>query len=99
MSREVAREAPHVTVASMPWVRRGTAGVTFEERAGIPTPCRSTGIGLALGVGRTGGILSAFAGSVLLAYAGAAGFFGAVGTVMLFHRRSHSGLVQTRRTN
>ena len=48
-----------------------------------PTPCRSTGIGLSLGVGRTGGILSAFAGSLLLAYAGAAGFFGAVGAVML----------------
>jgi AAHS family 4-hydroxybenzoate transporter-like MFS transporter len=48
-----------------------------------PTPCRSAGIGLALGVGRMGGILSAFAGSLLLAYAGAAGFFGAVGAVML----------------
>jgi MFS transporter, AAHS family, 4-hydroxybenzoate transporter len=49
----------------------------------FPTPCRSSGIGWALGAGRLGGILSAFAGGALLAIAGGRGFFGGVGAVML----------------
>ena len=40
-----------------------------------PTVCRSTGVGWALGVGRMGGILSAFFGAALFAQSGARGFF------------------------
>jgi AAHS family 4-hydroxybenzoate transporter-like MFS transporter len=40
-----------------------------------PTVCRSTGVGWALGVGRVGGILSAFFGAALFAQSGARGFF------------------------
>lgn len=50
----------------------------------FPTPCRSSGIGWALGSGRMGGILSAFAGGLLLTQAGATGFFGGVGVALLF---------------
>jgi MFS transporter, AAHS family, 4-hydroxybenzoate transporter len=49
----------------------------------FPTPCRSSGIGWALGAGRLGGILSSFAGGLLLAVAGGRGFFGGVAAVML----------------
>ena len=40
-----------------------------------PTVCRSAGVGWALGVGRVGGILSAFFGAALFAQSGARGFF------------------------
>lgn len=43
-----------------------------------PTEVRSTGVGSALGVGRFGGIFSAFAGGALLTQAGGAGFFGGI---------------------
>jgi AAHS family 4-hydroxybenzoate transporter-like MFS transporter len=50
----------------------------------FPTECRTSGIGLALSAGRLGGILSSFAGGMLLAQAGAAGFFGGIGAALLF---------------
>lgn len=40
-----------------------------------PTSCRSSGIGLAGGMGRIGGLLSALFGAAIMARAGAAGFF------------------------
>jgi hypothetical protein len=49
----------------------------------FPTECRTSGIGLALSTGRLGGILSSFAGGMLLAQAGAAGFFGGIGAALL----------------
>lgn len=49
----------------------------------FPTECRTSGVGFALGAGRLGGIISSFAGGFLLAQAGAAGFFGGVGAVLL----------------
>jgi hypothetical protein len=50
----------------------------------FPTECSTSGIGLALSAGRLGGILSSFAGGMLLAQAGAAGFFGGIGAALLF---------------
>ncbi|HEY5613810.1 MAG TPA: MFS transporter, partial [Lysobacter sp.] len=47
-----------------------------------PTACRSSGVGWALGVGRIGGIVSAFAGSMLLTQAGGAGFFGGIAVAL-----------------
>jgi MFS transporter, AAHS family, 4-hydroxybenzoate transporter len=49
----------------------------------FPTRCRSSGIGWALGAGRLGGILSAFGGGLLLAAAGANGFFWGVSAATL----------------
>jgi AAHS family 4-hydroxybenzoate transporter-like MFS transporter len=49
----------------------------------FPTECRASGVGWTLGAGRLGGILSSFAGGVLLTLAGAPGFFGGVGAVLL----------------
>jgi AAHS family 4-hydroxybenzoate transporter-like MFS transporter len=49
----------------------------------FPTECRASGVGCVLGAGRLGGILSSFAGGVLLARGGAPGFFGGVGAVLL----------------
>lgn len=49
-----------------------------------PTPLRATGVGWALGVGRMGGVLSSFSGSVLLGLgAGVAPFFAGVASVLL----------------
>ncbi|MBM5812369.1 MAG: MFS transporter [Gammaproteobacteria bacterium] len=48
-----------------------------------PTACRSSGVGWALGVGRLGGILSSFAGGLLLARGSSHDFFGGIGLVML----------------
>jgi AAHS family 4-hydroxybenzoate transporter-like MFS transporter len=48
-----------------------------------PTPCRSSGLGWALGTARLGGILSSYGGSLLLAN-GSATFFGGIsGTLVL----------------
>jgi AAHS family 4-hydroxybenzoate transporter-like MFS transporter len=48
-----------------------------------PTRIRSTGIGTALGVARPGGILSSFAGPVLLAFGGGlTPFFTGIGLVL-----------------
>jgi MFS transporter, AAHS family, 4-hydroxybenzoate transporter len=44
----------------------------------FPTQCRTSGVGFASGAGRLGGIISSFAGGILLAQAGAAGFFAGV---------------------
>jgi MFS transporter, AAHS family, 4-hydroxybenzoate transporter len=49
----------------------------------FPTRCRTAGVGLALGAGRLGGILSSFAGGALLAQAGPRGFFGGIGVAVL----------------
>jgi AAHS family 4-hydroxybenzoate transporter-like MFS transporter len=49
----------------------------------FPTPCRSSGVGWALGWGRLGGILSAFASGGLLAQAAAPGFFGGIACVLV----------------
>jgi AAHS family 4-hydroxybenzoate transporter-like MFS transporter len=50
-----------------------------------PTRIRSTGVGAALGVARPGGILSAFAGPVLLAFGGGlAPFFTGIAAVLAF---------------
>ncbi|HEX7036614.1 MAG TPA: MFS transporter [Pseudomonadales bacterium] len=48
----------------------------------FPTGCRASGVGFALGSGRLGGILSAFAGGLLLAHGAAAGFFAGVASVL-----------------
>lgn len=48
-----------------------------------PTVCRSSGVGWALGTGRLGGILSSFAGGVLLAQGGGGSFFSGVAIVLL----------------
>jgi AAHS family 4-hydroxybenzoate transporter-like MFS transporter len=48
-----------------------------------PTVCRSAGVGWALGVGRVGGILSAFFGAALFAQSGARGFFLGVGYALV----------------
>ncbi len=48
-----------------------------------PTVCRSSGVGWALGVGRLGGILSSFAGALLLAQGSSHSFFGGIALVML----------------
>jgi len=47
-----------------------------------PTACRSSGVGWALGFGRIGGIVSAFAGGLLLTQAGGAGFFGGMAAAL-----------------
>lgn len=49
-----------------------------------PTSCRASGLGWALGMARFGGILSSFAGSVLLGFGGgAASFFTGIAAVLL----------------
>jgi MFS transporter, AAHS family, 4-hydroxybenzoate transporter len=48
----------------------------------FPTECRTSGIGLALGAGRVGGIASSLGGGVLLTLTGAAGFFGCIAAVL-----------------
>jgi AAHS family 4-hydroxybenzoate transporter-like MFS transporter len=48
-----------------------------------PTFCRSSGVGWALGAGRLGGIVSAFAGGVLLTQGGGRSFFIGVAFVLL----------------
>jgi len=47
-----------------------------------PTECRSSGVGWAAGVGRLGGILSAFSSGLLLTRFGGAGFFAAIAIVI-----------------
>jgi MFS transporter, AAHS family, 4-hydroxybenzoate transporter len=47
-----------------------------------PTSCRSAGVGWAQGMGRVGGVVSVFAGALMLSRAGAAGFFFAVAAVL-----------------
>jgi AAHS family 4-hydroxybenzoate transporter-like MFS transporter len=49
----------------------------------FPTECRTSGVGFASGAGRLGGIVSSLTGGVLLAGAGAAGFFGGVALVLV----------------
>jgi AAHS family 4-hydroxybenzoate transporter-like MFS transporter len=49
----------------------------------FPTECRTSGVGFASGAGRLGGILSSLGGGVLLAGAGAAGFFGGVALALV----------------
>jgi MFS transporter, AAHS family, 4-hydroxybenzoate transporter len=49
----------------------------------FPTECRTSGVGFASGAGRLGGIVSSLIGGVLLAGAGAAGFFGGVALVLV----------------
>jgi AAHS family 4-hydroxybenzoate transporter-like MFS transporter len=49
----------------------------------FPADCRTTGVGVASGVGRFGGILSAFAGGSLLAVGGAGGFFLGLALILL----------------
>jgi AAHS family 4-hydroxybenzoate transporter-like MFS transporter len=49
----------------------------------FPTECRTSGVGFASGAGRLGGIVSSLAGGLLLASAGAAGFFGAVALTLV----------------
>jgi MFS transporter, AAHS family, 4-hydroxybenzoate transporter len=48
-----------------------------------PTICRSAGIGWAAGMGRLGGVLSAFAGAVIMARTGAAGFFITIAIILV----------------
>lgn len=48
-----------------------------------PTACRSSGVGWALGVGRLGGILSSFAGALLLKHGSSGSFFGGIALAML----------------
>jgi AAHS family 4-hydroxybenzoate transporter-like MFS transporter len=48
-----------------------------------PTACRASGLGWALGIARAGGVLSSFAGSVLLAIGeGATAFFAGIAAVL-----------------
>jgi AAHS family 4-hydroxybenzoate transporter-like MFS transporter len=47
-----------------------------------PTSCRAAGVGWAQGMGRLGGVLSAFLGAVLMARAGVSGFFVAITAVL-----------------
>jgi AAHS family 4-hydroxybenzoate transporter-like MFS transporter len=50
-----------------------------------PTRCRASGLGWALGIARFGGILSSFAGTVLVGPAGGVtGFFGGIAVILLF---------------
>jgi AAHS family 4-hydroxybenzoate transporter-like MFS transporter len=48
-----------------------------------PTACRSAGVGWAQGMGRIGGVVSAFAGAFIMSRAGSAGFFFAVTGVLM----------------
>jgi AAHS family 4-hydroxybenzoate transporter-like MFS transporter len=48
-----------------------------------PTICRSAGIGWAAGMGRLGGVLSAFAGAMIMARTGASGFFIAIACILV----------------
>jgi AAHS family 4-hydroxybenzoate transporter-like MFS transporter len=48
-----------------------------------PTPCRSSGLGWALGIARIGGILSSYGGSLLLAHGGSATFFGGLACTLV----------------
>jgi AAHS family 4-hydroxybenzoate transporter-like MFS transporter len=59
-----------------------------------PTVCRSAGVGWALGVGRVGGILSAFYGAALFAQSGARGFFVGIGCALVL---AFVGVVMIRR--
>ena len=47
-----------------------------------PTLCRAAGVGWAVGVGRLGGVLSAFVGGVLMARAGVSAFFIAIAGIL-----------------
>jgi MFS transporter, AAHS family, 4-hydroxybenzoate transporter len=47
-----------------------------------PTICRAAGVGWAVGVGRLGGVLSAFAGGMLMARAGVSAFFVAIAGIL-----------------
>lgn len=47
-----------------------------------PVQCRSTGLGWAVGAGRSGGIASSFVGGVLLAQGGGSGFFVGIASVV-----------------
>jgi MFS family permease len=47
-----------------------------------PTACRAAGVGWAVGIGRLGGVLSAFAGGVLMARAGVSAFFVAIAGIL-----------------
>lgn len=49
----------------------------------FPVECRASGVGMASGAGRLGGIASSFAGGFLLAGGGAAGFFGSIALVLV----------------
>jgi AAHS family 4-hydroxybenzoate transporter-like MFS transporter len=49
----------------------------------FPTQCRTSGVGFALGAGRTGGIVAALGGGVLMKLGGAAGFFGWIAAALL----------------
>ncbi|HJY36982.1 MAG TPA: MFS transporter, partial [Steroidobacteraceae bacterium] len=49
----------------------------------FPTECRTSGVGFSLGAGRTGGIVAALGGGVLLTLSGAAGFFVWIATALL----------------
>jgi len=49
----------------------------------FPTECRTSGVGFASGAGRLGGIVSSLSGGVMLAGAGAAGFFGGVALALV----------------
>jgi AAHS family 4-hydroxybenzoate transporter-like MFS transporter len=59
-----------------------------------PTVCRSAGVGWALGVGRVGGILSAFYGAALFAQSGARGFFVGIACALVL---AFVGVVMIRR--
>ena len=48
-----------------------------------PAKVQSTGVGWALGAGRLGGILSSFAGALLLAHGGGQRFFGGIALVLV----------------
>jgi AAHS family 4-hydroxybenzoate transporter-like MFS transporter len=47
-----------------------------------PTHCRAAGVGWAVGIGRLGGVLSAFAGGVLMARVGVSAFFVAIAGIL-----------------
>ena len=47
-----------------------------------PTACRAAGMGWALGMARLGGVLSAFAGAIMLTRGGASGFFVVIAGVL-----------------
>jgi AAHS family 4-hydroxybenzoate transporter-like MFS transporter len=47
-----------------------------------PTSVRATGVGTAVAVGRTGGVLSTYAGEWALASGGTAAFFGLIAAAM-----------------
>lgn len=79
--------SPVLIVAALTAIGFAVHGVTTSMFAltshAYPDTIRSTGVGAAVGIGRTGAILSAFVGSAALSLGGGVAFFGLVFIAML----------------